>query len=202
MSTAPALGMYAPGNSLLHRISTRTKMALLITGGITVSFTRSPWVLLAVIGAELALNAYARISLVTVLRQLASLAPLLAVVLIAHAWLNSWEAGLLVDLRIAALVLAATTVTLTTRMSEMLDQLEALMRPTRRLGVDPARVALTVSMAIRFVPLIAQKAHVIKEAQRARGVERSLVALLVPLLIKTLQMADQTAEALEARGLD
>lgn len=202
MSTAPALGMYAPGNSLLHRVSARTKMALLIAGGITVSFASSPWVLLAVIAAELALNAYARISLVTVLRQLGSLAPLLAVVLVAHAWLDSWETGLLVDLRIAALVLAATTVTLTTRMSEMLEQLEALMRPARYLGVDPARVALAVSMAIRFVPLIAQKARLIKEAQRARGVERSLIALLVPLLIKTLQMADETAEALEARGLD
>ncbi|MBW3590283.1 MAG: energy-coupling factor transporter transmembrane protein EcfT [Actinobacteria bacterium] len=202
MSTAPALGMYLPGDSMLHRTGTRRKMGLLLAGGIAVSFTRDPWVLLVVIATQLALVAFARIPLRVPLRQLRTLAPLLMILLIAHAWLDSWEAGLLVDLRIVALVLAATVVTLTTRTSEMLGELEILLRPARYVGVDPARVALAISMAIRFVPRIAQKAQQVREAQRSRGVEKSLAALLVPLLIKTLQMADQTAEALEARGLD
>lgn len=194
--------MYLPGDSLLHRAGPRTKMGLLLAGGLAVSFTRSPWVLLAVVAAELALFVSARIPLRKALRQLRALAPLLAVVLVAHAWLASFQTGLIVDLRVVALVLAATAVTLTTRMSEMLAQLENLLQPAKYLGVDPSRVALAISMAIRFVPLIAQKAQQIREAQRARGVERSVVALLVPLLVKTLQMADQTAEALQARGLD
>lgn len=202
MSTAPALGMYLPGDSMLHRTAARRKMGLLLAGGVAVSLARNPWVLLVVIATQLALIASARIPLRVPLRHLRTLAPLLAILLIAHAWLDGWESGLLVDLRIVALVLAATVVTLTTRMSEMLDELEILLRPARYAGVDPARVALAVSMAIRFVPRIAQKAQQVREAQRARGVERSLPALLVPLLIKTLQMADQTAEALEARGLD
>lgn len=202
MNTAPALGMYLPGDSMLHRTGARRKMGLLLAGGIAVSFTRNPWVLLVVIATQLALIATARIPLRTPLRQLRTLAPLLVILLIAHTWLDSWKAGLLVDLRIVTLVLAATVVTLTTRMSEMLDELETLLRPARYVGVDPARVALAISMAIRFVPRIAQQAQQVREAQRARGVERSLAALLVPLLIKTLQMADQTAEALEARGLD
>lgn len=202
MNTAPAVGMYLPGNSLLHRTGPRTKMGVLLAGGVALSLTRSPWLLLTVIATQLALVASARIPLRVASRQLRPLAPLLAIVLVAHAWLVSWEAGLLVDLRIVALVLAATTVTLTTRTSEMLDELERLLSPAKSLGFDPSRVALAISMAIRFVPLIGQKAHQVREAQRARGVDRSFLALFVPLLVKTLQMADQTAEALEARGLD
>lgn len=194
--------MYLPGDSVLHRTGPRTKMAVLLTGGVALSLTRSPWLLLIVIATQLALLASARIPLGAATRQLRPLAPLLVIVLVAHVWLVSWEAGLLVDLRIIALVLAATTVTLTTRTSEMLDELESLLRPAKRLGFDPSRVALAISMAIRFVPLIGQKAQQVREAQRARGVDRSLVALFVPLLVKTLQMADQTAEALQARGLD
>lgn len=202
LNTAPAVGMYLPGDSVLHRTGPRTKMGMLLAGGVALSLTRSPWSLLIVIATQLVLLASARIPLGAATRQLRPLAPLLVIVLIAHAWLLSWEAGLLVDLRIVALVLAATTVTLTTRTSEMLDELESLMRPAKYLGFDPSRVALAISMAIRFVPLIGQKAHQVREAQRARGVERSFLALFVPLLVKTLQMADQTAEALEARGLD
>jgi biotin transport system permease protein len=41
---------------------------------------------------------------------------------------------------------------------------------------------------------------VIREAQRARGLDRSLVALVVPLLIRGLRSADALTEAIEARG--
>lgn len=202
MSSLPVLGIYAPGDTLLHRAAPRTKMGLLLAGGVAIMLTRSPWVLLSLVAALALFFMRARIPMTALARQLRSLGPLLAVLFLAHVWLSGWRTGLLVDLRILALVLGATAVTLTTRLSDMLDQLESLARPLRRVGVSPARLALTVSMTIRFVPLLAGMAHQVREAQRARGVERSFLSLLVPLLVKALQLADRTAEALQARGVD
>ena len=59
-----------------------------------------------------------------------------------------------------------------------------------------------LSMVIRFIPLMMKEAREILEAQRARGLDRSVVALLVPLLVKTLKMADNLSDAIDARGYD
>ena len=59
-----------------------------------------------------------------------------------------------------------------------------------------------LSMVIRFIPLMMREAREILEAQRARGLDRSAIALLMPLLIKTLKMADDLSDAIEARCYD
>ena len=57
-------------------------------------------------------------------------------------------------------------------------------------------------MVLRFIPVIAQVAHEIRDAQRARGLDRSIVAMVVPLIIRTLKMADDVADAIDARSFD
>jgi biotin transport system permease protein len=59
-----------------------------------------------------------------------------------------------------------------------------------------------LSLALRFIPLLFEKFQEIREAQRARGLDRNLLALLMPLLIKTLRMAGDLTDAIEARGYD
>ena len=54
----------------------------------------------------------------------------------------------------------------------------------------------------RFIPLLFDQFAEIREAQRARGLDRNIFALLMPLMIKTLKMADNLTEAIEARGYD
>jgi energy-coupling factor transport system permease protein len=72
----------------------------------------------------------------------------------------------------------------------------------------PFRVAFVLSAALQFVPLIRQRARGIVEAQRARGIPlelgwralRRYPALLLPLLLQSFQLAEELAEAMEARG--
>lgn len=61
---------------------------------------------------------------------------------------------------------------------------------------------MMLSMVIRFIPMMMREAQEVLEAQRARGLDRNAIALLMPLLIKTLKMADDLSEAIEARGYD
>ena len=127
---------------------------------------------------------------------------LIAVIFLVHGYFTSWTLGFLVVLRFAILLLLALLVTFTTRTSEMIDVLERGFSPLALIGVNPAKLSLMLSLALRFIPLLFEKFTEIREAQRARGLDGNIVALIMPLLIKTLRMANDLTEAIEARGYD
>jgi len=110
------------------------------------------------------------------------------------------EAALIGTTRVVAVVLLAALVTLTTPMGQLLAALQVTLTPLRRIGVDPWRVAFTVSLAIAAVPVVADLARQIRDAQRARGVRMGPYAV-VALLVLTLRHSDDVADALTARGL-
>ncbi|MDR2997354.1 MAG: energy-coupling factor transporter transmembrane protein EcfT, partial [Microbacterium sp.] len=97
-------------------------------------------------------------------------------------------------------VLLADLVTRTTRMGDLLAVLDRVLRPFRRVGVDPQTVALTISLAIAMVPVIAGLTEQVRDAQRARGVRLGIRAAL-PLLVLTMKHADEVGDALVARGV-
>jgi biotin transport system permease protein len=99
-------------------------------------------------------------------------------------------------------VAAAAVVTLTTQTQDLLDAVVAAVRPFARLGLNPDRVALTLALAVRSVPVVAQLARDVQEARMARGAGRSVRAFAVPLVIRTVRHADRLGEALAARGVD
>jgi biotin transport system permease protein len=110
--------------------------------------------------------------------------------------------GVIIVLRFVILIALAALVTLTTRVSDMVDALERGLRPLRIVGINPDKTSLMISLAIRFVPVLMEQVRSIQEAQRARGLERSVIGVAVPLIVKTLRMANSLTEAIEARGYD
>jgi len=127
--------------------------------------------------------------------------PFLAVILVVQGFVGGWLTALVVGLRIITLLVLAGLVTLTTGAEAMVAVVETALAPLRPLGVRPERVGMVVLMTIRFVPVLREHAQGVRDAQRARGVERSFV-FLTPLLVKTLRTADGLAQALDARGVD
>ncbi|HYE00379.1 MAG TPA: energy-coupling factor transporter transmembrane protein EcfT [Alphaproteobacteria bacterium] len=126
---------------------------------------------------------------------------LLAALILGVNWaLGDPELGAAAALRFLALLAAALLVTSTTTVSAMTAALERALAPLRPLGVSPEGVALALSLAIRLIPLLMAEAGRVREAQRARGLDRSPVALFVPLVVRTLRIAEELAEALDARG--
>ena len=124
---------------------------------------------------------------------------MLGVLFLVELLVIDWYTATLVVVRFFTLILAATLVTLTTRSSALLDALEFAMRPLSTLGVNTAKVSLALTLAIRFIPMIASIVAEIREAQRARGLERSVLAVAVPAVVRTLKAADDVAAAIDAR---
>ncbi|WP_349768711.1 energy-coupling factor transporter transmembrane component T family protein [Rhodobacter sp. NTK016B] len=127
---------------------------------------------------------------------------ILAIVAGAQWWLFDALSALMVALRLAALLLFASLVTLTTRASDMIAALERALFWLRPLRVNPAKVSLALSLALRFIPVLGSITAEVREAQRARGLERSVIATAVPVIVRLLKMADDIADAIEARGYD
>ena len=193
---------YVPGTSWLHRTPAGAKLAALAVGMALLAWWRSPAAVaagaLVVAAAVLLAGLPAR----WVTAQVHPLRWVLAVLAAFQVLTQGWAAAVSGSGGLLLAVLAAAVVTATTRVEDLLDVLQALLRPLRPLGVDPERVALLLALTLRAVPVLQATAAEVADARRARGLERSLRALLVPLLVRTVRHADALAEALAARGAD
>ena len=196
------IGLYRAGTSALHRASAERKLlALLAATTALVAVRNPPAVALAALLAVGAL-ALARIPARVAWDQLRPLRWFVLVLVPLQWWSGGWRSVVVVTGTVVVSVLGAAVVTLTTRVSAMLEVFERAARPLRRLGVDPQRVALVLALTIRAVPVLTSTYEQVRDARRARGLERSPRALLVPLLIATIRHADRLGEALLARGVD
>ena len=195
-------GLYIDGNSVLHRAQAGPKILAMVALGTGVFMVPDWPVVSLVLASVIALYRLSGFGWRVIIAQIRPMAWLLAIFFAVQLWLNDWQAGLLVISRIAAIVMFASLITLTTKTSDMLASLESALRPLKPLGVNPEKVSLAISMVLRFIPVIATVASEIRDAQRARGLDRSILAMIVPLIIRTLKMADDVADAIEARSFD
>lgn len=195
-------GLYIDGQSTLHRAAAGAKILAMVALGTGV-FLIPDWPVVGfILATVILLYPASGFGPRIMWAQIKPILWLLVIFFAVQLWLNDWQSGLLVITRIAAIVMFAALVTLTTRTSDLLASLERAMQPLRPIGVNPEKVSLAISMVLRFIPVIAQVAHEIRDAQRARGLDRSIVAMVVPLIIRTLKMADDVADAIDARSFD
>jgi biotin transport system permease protein len=202
MSGLDQAGIYYPGTSVLHRCPAGAKLASLAAGSVALVVWRGFVALGIAAGVVLVGYAVARIPPRLAWAQLRPLRWLVLVLGVAQLLFSGWRLAVAVVGALVVLVAAAALLTLTTRVSALIDTFVRLARPLRPLGVDPERLGLMAALTVRTVPVIAQIRDEAAEARRARGLERSPRALLVPLVVRTVRHADHLGEALAARGVD
>ncbi len=201
------VALYVPVASPVHRLPAGVK--LLCLAALAVLLFARPT--LTVAGAALAGTlvvglGVARLPAAVLARQAWALRWFLLALLVVHALTTDVASGAQTVLRLLTLVLAAAVVTATTRVTEMVAVVEWLCAPLRLVGVRPQRVGLLIAMALRFIPVLVERADRIRAAQAARGGAprgvRALRTTVAPLLVQLLQMAHDVSEALDARGAD
>lgn len=195
-----SFGLYIPRRSPIHALSAQTKILALAVASIVVFLVPSPIGLAILFGLIALLPSIAKLPSSSVWLQVRPVIPLLVAVALIQGLAGDWLTGILACLRFAILILLATIVTLTTRVSDLVEAIEQILQPAKRFGVNPAQVSLMLALSIRLIPTLLHQFHQVQEAQRARGLDRSWLALFVPFLVKTLRMADELSDALDARG--
>ncbi|MFB2530873.1 energy-coupling factor transporter transmembrane protein EcfT [Paracoccus sp. p3-h83] len=195
-------GLYHPGDSLIHRLPAGAKLVALAAAGTLMVLTAAPAVIGGFLVAVLALYAAAQAPARLIWAQIRPLIWVLAILFAAQWVFVGPLPAVVIVTRLAGLVLLAGLVTLTTRSSAMIETITRALSPLARFGLRPARISLTLSLALRFIPVMAQITDEVRQAQRARGLDRSIIALTVPVIVRMLKMADDIAQAIDARGFD
>ena len=112
--------------------------------------------------------------------------------------------------RLTYLIVGSSIMTLTTTPNQLTDGLETGLRAFNKIHVPVHEVAMMMSIALRFIPILMDETDKIMKAQEARGADfssggiirkaKALVPLLVPLFVSAFRRANDLALAMEARG--
>lgn len=206
--------LYLDRDTVFHRMDPRAKMFLLLGGFVLAFLFVSPLANLAVLAAELVLVTISK-SWPNVRR----FGPLLIIILVAttimfalvqpgetqlfaFVELESVLYGVMIGLRVNALIVAGLIFLSTTTNEELLIGLV-------RLGV-PYRFAFALSTALRLVPTVLGTAQVITQAQRCRGLDletgnvitrlRNMAPVVIPVFISTIRSTHTFSMALDSKG--
>ncbi len=231
------IGQHLPTGSILHRLDPRVKLSAfgLLVGVVsfTATFSGNALLLLLTTG----LLTVGRIPIGYALRGLRPFVPWIAVFALFQLLFTSgggfaggtdcrpvvqWAViavttcsvrlVVISTLRFLVLFLLVSLLTFTTTITELSHGTERLLSPLARLGVPAHELALVLTIALRFVPTLAQEAERLVKAQVSRGADfgstgrwrfvrrtRQMLPLLVPLFMSSLRRAENLALAMEAR---
>jgi len=186
----------------IYHIPPAFKLFLLMLVSLLLFFWPYPGVIFASVGITFGLYLLAGLPLMAALRFLRPIWWLLLALFFVGFFTENWQQGLVVSVRLGTILLLANWVTITTPTAQMMASFERLFVILKPFGVHPAKIALVLSLTLRFIPVLAQIIAEVREAQAARGLEKSLIGILIPVLIRMLKMGEDVASAIEARGYD
>ena len=201
------LTLYKPGKGWLHRMPAGPKLLLILVVVLAVSLLPSRW-WSAAIAASVAILVYAVSGLGPGLggirelgRQVHSVRWVIAITVVSQLIFMGPEPAVANAARVTAAIVLAALLALTTRVTALLDAIERGLRPVERLGLDPQRIALLLTVTISTIPVLGRRANEVRDAQRARGARNNPRTFVVPFLIVALKHADELGDALTARGV-
>lgn len=219
------LGQYYQTESVIHRLDPRVKLVTTICFIISL-FIVDNWIgyLIAILFLALVIR-LSRVPVKFMVRGMKSILFLLIVagcfnlfltpgeVLVSFWKLKITKEGIFLAsfmaLRLILLIMGSSVMTLTTTPNQLTDGLEKLLGLLKHLRVPVHEIAMMMSIALRFIPILMEETDKIMKAQIARGADfesgnlikkaKSLVPLLVPLFISAFRRANDLAMAMEAR---
>lgn len=117
--------------------------------------------------------------------------------------------GCLYASRIMLLVVASLVVTYTTTDTALTLGLSQLLAPLRVLHVPVDDIAMTLTLALRFIPVFSEELETLKRAQLSRGAAlesgglvvrmRAWLTIMIPLFVGLFRHADRLSLAMDTR---
>lgn len=219
------LGQYYQTESVIHRMDPRVKLAGTLLYIISLFFFKN---YLGYAIAALFLAVVVKLSRVPfqfMVRGMRSIVFLLLLTVVFNLFLTPgtplvtiWKLTITTEglktavtmaIRLAMLIIGSSVMTLTTTPNNLTDGMEKGMKPLKIFHVPVHEVAMMMSIALRFIPILLEETDKIMKAQIARGADfesgslirraKALVPLLVPLFISAFRRANDLAMAMEAR---
>lgn len=218
-------GQYYPSDSFVHKLDPRAKILLLIAYIVMVFVAKNFLGLFATVLFLLLIVAVSGVPLGSVLKSIKAVIFLVVFTALlnilfytpkegdVHLFWVVYKEGLIgagfLALRLIALVMGSSILTLTTTPVSLTDGIESLLKPLSYIKVPVHDLALIMSIALRSIPTLANETERIINAQKARGADfdsgnlisraKALIPVLIPLLISAFRRGDELGDAMDAR---
>ena len=219
------LGQYYQTESVIHRLDPRVKLAGTVIFIISLFCFDKGW---GYIGAAIFLAIVIKLSKVPfkfMIKGMRAIMFILMITVVFNLFLTPGEVvvsfwklqitkegiriAAFMVIRLTMLLIGSSVMTLTTTPNNLTDGMEKAMRPLKVLRLPVHEIAMMMSIALRFIPILMEETDKIMKAQIARGADfesgnifkkaKAMVPLLVPLFISAFRRANDLAMAMEAR---
>lgn len=220
------IGQYYPSNSKLHRLDPRVKIMCTLLYLISLFLFDN---ILGYVVATVFLICVIRASKVPfkfIVRGLKPIIMLLMITVLFNLFLNKtgdvlvqlWvfqitteglRTAVFMAIRLIYLILGSSIMTFTTTPNALTDGIESLLKPLQKIKVPVHEIAMMMSIALRFIPILLEETDKIMKAQLARGADlesgnmiqkaKAMIPILVPLFVSAFRRANDLAMAMEAR---
>lgn len=219
------IGQYYPVDSILHKLDPRTKLfgtmifiiSLFISNSYISYLFAGIFLLMAILVSKVPIKFMLRglraILFLLLLSVSFNLFLTAGTPIFKIAFLQITKEGLelsiLMAIRLIYLIVGSSIMTLTTTPNALTDGLEKGLGFLKLIKVPVHEIAMMMSIALRFIPILIEETDKIMKAQMARGADfesgniitkaKAMVPLLVPLFISAFRRATDLAMAMEAR---
>ena len=220
------LGQYYPADSMIHKLDPRIKLMGAFVYILSLFMFRGVIGFAVVTAALLTVIYLSKVPFSYMVKGLKAIVILMVITALFNLFLTPgdhvlfqvWVFQVTLEgvknaafmlIRLMYLIVGTSIMTLTTTPNQLTDGLEKALMPLSKLNLPVHAVAMMMSIALRFIPILIEETDIIMKAQMARGADfesgnfikrvKSMVPLLVPLFVSAFRRADDLAMAMEAR---
>ena len=220
------LGQYYPADSVIHKLDPRVKLFSTFMYIIALFVFRGVLGLALITGMLIYMIRASKVPFRYIVKGLKAIIVLLLLtsffnLVFTPSGTEYWSWGpfhvtsvgitnaVIMTIRLVYLIIGTSLMTLTTTPNQLTDGLEKALMPLSKIGVPVHAIAMMMSIALRFIPILIEETDKIMKAQMARGADfesgnllkkvKSMIPLLVPLFVSAFRRADDLAMAMEAR---
>lgn len=222
-----AFGQYYPVSSPVHRLDPRLKIVFTLLYVVTMFFVASYTAYAVILIFLLALCGLSHVPPSAMFKSIKGIIILLILTSILNLFFYGGEtsvvwqwwifkvspeaidSALKLMFRLILLIMGTTMLTSTTGATELTDGIESLLKPLTLIKVPVRDLAVIMSIALRFIPILIDETDKITMAQKSRGADfdsgnifkraKALLPVLIPLFVGAFRKADELADALDAR---
>ena len=231
-------GRYSPKNTFIHRMDPRNKILILILLMVAIFLQFTHWSTTLVLSGVLLLviiifMIISRINFIELFRSMATMWFLILILMVAYIfipmstyigtpvafyigtfavyWAGIYQSGYII-LRLIMMLSLTMMLTATTKPMDLTYAFEWYMFPLRGIHFPVSEIAMTLSIALRFIPTLLDETDRIMKAQASRGVDfnhgrfgkriKAIISLIIPLFISAIERSEELSNAMEARGYD
>ena len=220
------IGQYYSGTSVIHRMDARMKFVLTMALIVILFVCRNFYSLALGLIFVVATLLLSKVPMKMMWRSIKPLVILMLFTAVINVFYNRggetlvsfWKititttgvyTAIFTTVRIILLVVVSSLLTYTTTPTMLTDALERLLSPLKVIKVPVHTLAMIMTLALRFIPVLIEEIERIMNAQKARGSEldtgtmgdkvRGMIPIFIPLFVSSFRRASDLANAMECR---